>query len=79
MGPLPSEEEHSKEADKSLTSVSSSGLSSFRSIIWFLSPHLSYPGTLSWVLTHPSAKMALKVKASERSKAHYGLELYLDF
>ena len=48
-------------------------------IIWFLFPHLSYPGTLSWVLTHPSAKMALKVKASERSKAHYGLELYLHF
>ena len=38
-----------------------------------------YPGTLSWVHTHPSAKMDLKVKASGRSKTHYDLVLFLDF
>ena len=32
-------------------------------------------GPFSGVHTHPSAKMDLKVKASGRSKTHYGLEL----
>ena len=31
------------------------------------------------VCIHPTAKMDLKVKASERSRAHYGLELAPDF
>ena len=76
----PHEEEHSKEAVKSLVQVSSSGsFSSIRPIIWFLFIHLTYPGTLPWVCPHPSAKMDLKVKASGRSKTRYGLELLLDF
>ena len=60
--------------------VSSSGsLASFRPIIWFLFPHLTYPGTLPWLYMHLSARMDLKVKASGRSKAHYVLVLSLDF
>ena len=80
MGISPSEEECSEEAAKShLCEVSSSGsLPSFRPIIWFLFPHLTYPGTLPWLHMHLSAKMDLKVKASGRSKAHYGLVLSLD-
>ena len=71
-----SEGERSKEAVKSFIQGSSSGsLSFFSPIIWFLFPHLTYPGTLPWVHTHPSAKMDLKVKASGRSKTHYGLAL----
>ena len=45
--PLSEEEELSKETVKSFIEVASSGsLSSFRSTIWFLFPHLTYPGTL---------------------------------
>ena len=36
-------------------------------------------GPTRGVHTHPSAKMDLKVKASGRSKRHYGLELSSDF
>ena len=65
----PSEGEHSKEVVKSFIQGSSSGyLSSFNPIIWFLFPHLTSPGTLPWVHTHPSAKMDLEAKASGRSK-----------
>ena len=63
-----------------LCKVSSSGsLGSFRPIIWFLFPHLTYPGTLPLLHMHLSARMDLEVKASGRSKAHYGLVLSLDF
>ena len=76
----PHEEEHSKEVVKSFIEVISSGsLSSFRPITWYLFLHLTYPGTLPWVCTHPSAKMDLKVKASGKNKTHYGLTLSLDF
>ena len=78
--PLPSpsgEEEHSKEVVKSFIQGSSSwSLSSFRPIMWLLFPHLTYLWTL-WVLTYPSPKMDLKVKASGRSRTHYGLVLSL--
>ena len=43
-----------------------------QSIIWFLFPHLTYPRTLLWVCMYPTAKMDLEVKASGRSKIHYG-------
>ena len=80
MGVLPSKEECSEGPIKSFVYVSfSPSLSSFRPIIWFLFLHMIYPGTLSWVHTHPSAKMDLKVKASGRSKSHYDLVLFLDF
>ena len=36
-------------------------------------------GPTPGVHTHPSAKTDLKVKASGRSKSHYGLELSSDF
>ena len=36
-------------------------------------------GPSSGMQTHPSAKMDLEVKASGRSKTHYGLELSPDF
>ena len=76
MGVLPSKEECSEGPIKSFVYVSfSPSLSSFRPIIWFLFLHMIYPGTLSWVHTHPSAKMDLEVKASGRSKTHYGLAL----
>ena len=51
------------------------GLFPFRPIMWFLFPHLTYLGTLPWVHRHPSVKMDLEVKASGRSKTHYGLVL----
>ena len=78
--PLPSpsgEEERSEEVVKSFIQGSSSGsLSSFRPIMWLLFPHLTYLWTL-WVLTYPSPKMDLEVKASGRSRTHYGLVLSL--
>ena len=53
------------------------GLTSFRPIIWFLFPHLTYPGTLPLVRIHPSAKVDLKVKDSGGRKFimvwHYSL------
>ena len=71
-----SEEEQSKEMVKSLIWGSSSGsLFSFRLIIRFLFPHLTYPGTLPWLHMYLSARMDLEVKASGRSKNHYGLAL----
>jgi len=80
VGVPPREEEHSKEVVKSFIEVVSSGsLFSFRPIIWYLFPHLTYPGTLPWVCTHPSAKIDLEVKAFGRIKTHYGLALSLDF
>ena len=46
-------------------------------MIWFLFPHLTYPGTLPWVCTHPLAKMDIEMKASGRNKLimawHYPL------
>ena len=42
-------------------------------------PWLICLGTLPWVPRHTWAKMDLKVKASGRSKTHYGLELSPDF
>ena len=42
-------------------------------VVSFSRPDL--PWGPSGVHTHPSAKMDLKVKASGRSKTHYGLEL----
>ena len=46
-------------------------------MIWFLFPHLTYPGTLPWVCTHPLANMDIKMKASGRNKLimawHYPL------
>ena len=70
----PSEEEPHKEAVKSFIHLSSyRSVSSFRPIIWFFSPHLTYPGTLPLVPTHPPANMDLKVKASGRSNTLYPL------
>ena len=78
--PLVRRSEVKRRAVKSFISGSSSGsLSSFRPIIWFIFLHLTYPGTLPWVCTPPSAKMDIQVKASGRSKTHYGLALSLDF
>lgn len=57
----------------------SGSLPSFRPIIFLLFPYQNHPGTLLWVNIHPSAKMYLEVKASGRSKTHYGLALSLDF
>lgn len=42
-------------------------------------PHLAHPETLPWVCLHLSAKMDLQLKASGRSKTHYGLALSPDF
>ena len=76
----PSEEELHKEAVKSFIYLSSSqSLSFFRPIICFFSPHLTYPGTLPLVPTHPPANMHLKVKALRRSNTLYGLALSPDF
>ena len=60
LGVPVSEEERNKQAVKSFIQGSSStSLSSFRPIIWFLFSHLAYPGILPWVRLHPSAKMDL--------------------
>ena len=77
-GRPPSQEEHKKEVVKSFLWMSSSrSLSSFRPILWFLFPHLTYPGTLPLVRIHPSAKVDLKVKDSGGRKFimvwHYSL------
>ena len=78
--PLARRGEVKRWAVKSFISGRSSGsLSSFRPVIWFLFLHLTYPGTLPWVCTPPSAKTDLQVKASGRSKTPYGLALSLDF
>ena len=46
---------------------------------WFLFPH-DLPGDPPCVSTTPApAKMDLEVKASGKSKTHYGLDLSLDF
>ena len=52
-------------------------LSSLRPVILLCPPPpvLICLRTLLWVLMHPSAKMDLEVKASGRSKTHYGLAL----
>ena len=57
---------------------SSRSLSSFRPVIWFLFLHLTYPGTLPWVCTPPSAKMDLQVKASGRSIVNWHCLLTFD-
>ena len=70
----PSEEEPHKDAVKSFIYLSSSpSLTSFRPIIWFFSPPLTYPGTLPLVPTHPPVNKDLKVKASGRSNPLYPL------
>ena len=80
VGVPPSEEEESKEMVKSLIWGSSSGsLFSFRLIIRFLFPHLTYPGTLPCECMHSSAKMDIKGKVSGKSKTHYGLASSPDF
>ena len=76
--PLSEKECRKKVVDLFIQDSSSGSLSSFRPIIWFLYPHLTYPGTLPWVCIHPSAKMDLKVKASGRRETRYGLVLSLD-
>ena len=49
-----SEEECSEETVKSfILGISSGFLSSFRPMIWFLFPHLTYPGILPWVVYAP--------------------------
>ena len=54
MGNPPAEEEPCKEAVKSFLLLSSSGsFPSFGLAIWFLSPHLTYPGTLPWDVHTP--------------------------
>ena len=79
-GRPPSEEERRKEVVKSFLEVSSSrSLSFFRLVIWFLFPHVTYPGTLLLVSIHPSAKVDLKVKAFGGEKTHYGLALSPEF
>ena len=45
----------------------------------FFSPHLTYPETLPWVCTYPSAKMNLKVTSSGRSKTHMSWHYPLTF
>ena len=73
MGVLLSEEECSKEAVKVIY-VSQF----FRVFVFFQANYLvsfSIPylfETLPWLLMQPSAKMDLEVKASGRSKTHYG-------
>ena len=75
-----SEEEQSKEMVKSLIWGSSSGsLFSFRLIIRFLFPHLTYPGTLPWLHIHSSARMDLEVKSSGKSKTHCSWHYLLSF
>ena len=79
MGVPPYEKECSKEGVKSFIQGSSGSLSSFSPVIWFLFSHLTYPGVLPKVHTHLSAKRDPEVKASGRSKTHYGLESSPDF
>ena len=47
--------------------------------IWFVFPHLIYPGTLPGLHMHPSAKTDLGVNASGKIKMHYVLALSPDF
>ena len=54
-------------------------MSSLRPIALFSSPGQFISRPSNEVCTHTSAKMDLKVKASERSQTHYDLELSPDF
>ena len=80
VGVAPSEEEQSKEMVKSfIWGSSSESLFSFKLIILFLFPKATYPGTLPWVHTHPSARIDLEVKSSGRSKTHCSWHYLLSF
>ena len=75
MGIPPGEEEHSKEADKSFTQVSSSGCLPSGQLSGFLFHTQPTLGPSPGVRVYPSAEIDLEVKASGRSKTHCGLEL----
>ena len=79
VGIPPREKEHSKEVVKSLMWVSSSGSLSSGQLSGFFFHTWPILEPSPEVCTHRSAKMDLKVKASGRSKTHYGLELSLNF
>ena len=74
---VPPCEECSKEGVKPFIQGSSSGsLSSFRPVIWFLFPHLTYAGTLPWGAHTYLSQDGSPGKASGRSETiawHYPL------
>ena len=80
VGAQPSKEESHKEPIKSFIQGSSSGsLSSFRPIFWFLSPHLTYPGTLPWDVHAPLNQDGSRSEGFWEEQDSLSLALSLDF